>query len=328
MGIENRDYLRGSSTPGSSFDGDRRPVGGMITKIVLLTVIVFVAQLLTGGSRVVHERVVDENGLPIVDSMGRQLVRTRHDQGFSVTRSLLVDFNAIVRRGEIWRLVTYAFCHAPEDLMHIVFNLWMLWLVGREMESLYGSGEILAFYLTAAVFASVCYLVLGFLMDGLHPMLGASGSVTAMVMLYSLHYPRRRVYLFGLIAVEMRFLMAGMLLWDLHPILLHLLQGSPVEHGVAHAAHLGGALMGWIYFARQMRLTSMWRGRRVNLTRPKSGLKAFEPMSGSAAPPDDVADLEEQVDRILTRISEQGEASLTPAERAILQRASRKIRGE
>lgn len=292
MGIYNRDYLRDSASGG----GHRMPTaeyGGMTRRIVILTVAVFILQLLFPP----------------------------------VTRWLQVDFEAIAFRGQIWRILTYAFCHAPNSLLHIVFNLWMFWLFGREVEAMYGAKEFTWFYCVSAVFAGVCYLALGMVFNDLVPMLGASGAIMAVCMVYTLHYPRRTIRPFGLFDLEMRWLMAILVISDLYPILLRVGHGV-TEGDVAHAAHLGGVLFGTFYFVRQIRLSSLVRGVGLGggrrLPRRKSKLKLFTPPPETRSPPPKVAG--EQVDAILAKISEQGEASLTDREREVLKQASKQYR--
>ena len=95
-------------------------------------------------------------------------------------------------------------------LWHLLGNMWFLWIVGREMESLYGSRDFLAFYLAAAVFST-----LGLGLDrsprrpgsSSMPMIGASGAVMAVVTLFTLFYPKREI-LFFFIPMPMWLLLA------------------------------------------------------------------------------------------------------------------------
>ena len=210
---------------------------------------------------------------------------------------------------QLWTLVTAAFCHG--GLFHILWNMLFLWWFGRELERMYGPREFLAFYLTAAVIASMCYLVLP---SSNLPMVGASGAVGAVVTVYALYYPRHRIYLYGVFPLEMRFWLLIFVLSALWPML----QG--IDGGVAHAAHLGGFAFGLVYKWGDLRLGRLLRRRRV---RPKLRVVRPEPPSRSARLEEP---LEHQVDRILAKISRQGKESLSEHERDILERASRKLR--
>lgn len=316
MGIYNRDYLRDSASSGGY--GARPPASaGMVRKIVVATVIIYILQIvIPPTSRPVQLQTPDGVVVQVMKSEG------------PVTRWLKVDFPEIAYRGQVWRLLTYAFCHAPGSLLHIVFNLWLLWLLGHEVEALYGSKEFLWFYCVSAVFAAICYIGLGLAFRDLAPMLGASGAVTAVTMLYTLHYPRRKIYIWGIIGVEMRWLMTIVIVMDLHPILLQAGQG--IRSGdVAHAAHLGGALFGWFYFKRQIRLSALVRGVGLGGKSPRkrsrSNLKIFTPPS---EPKNSGEVNAAQVDAILAKISEYGEESLSDREREILRQASRQYRNK
>lgn len=330
MGLHNRDYARGSS----SYGGGRSvtPSGGVLKKIIIATVAVFVLQILTQRNEII--------ALP-----GGMQAEISSDW---VSSTFAVQLEKITSQGQVWRLLTYAFCHSRSDLLHIVFNLYLLWMLGREVEALYGSKEFAWFYAVSAVFAAVCYIVLGLVLAAVSgggmfgSMLGASGAVTAVTMLYTLHYPRRKIYVWGIIGVEMRWLMGIVLFMDVYPLLGELLGfrlPDVTGSNVAHSAHIGGALFGWIYFARQLRLSSLVNGvglgaikrRSKEAKARRSNLKIFAPPAGSNASGPHSREPQvsgEQVDAILAKISEQGEESLSDREREILKEASRQYRGK
>ena len=116
---------------------------------------------------------------------------------------------------QVWRLLTATFLHA--DVWHIVMNMLFLWMVGREMESFYGTRDFAAMYLSAAVFSTLCWAVADTFSPhaGLSPLVGASGAVMAVVVLYTLYYPRREVMLMFIIPVEMWLLLVIFLVFDL-----------------------------------------------------------------------------------------------------------------
>ena len=97
-----------------------------------------------------------------------------------------------VAHGEVWRLLTYAFLHSPDDLFHIVFNMLFLWWFGKEIEDLYGSLEFLCFYLVAALVGGVAFELWGLSSGHTQQCIGASGAVVAVLMVYAMHYPRAR----------------------------------------------------------------------------------------------------------------------------------------
>ncbi|HID20883.1 MAG TPA: rhomboid family intramembrane serine protease, partial [Planctomycetaceae bacterium] len=205
----------------------------------------------------------------------------------------------------------------------IIFNMLFVWWFGRSLETMFGSREFLLFYLAAALVAGLSFVGLQFLVHDLSPAIGASGAVMAIVMVYAMYYPRQQILIWGIIPVEIRWLVVFYLVFDGWPVLVSLTGGGGSD-GIAHAAHLGGLAFGFVYKQYGLRLersTSRlgWpRARGVFRRRPT--LRVFHP-------DDDLPDdLDEQVDRILEKIYVHGEASLTDSERALLKKASRKYR--
>jgi len=288
MGIENRDYIRGPA--GRPAFGLKQ--GSICKWIIIANVAVFVLQ----------------NFSP------------------SVTNALDLD-PAQVAHGQIWRLVTYAFCHLPNDLLHILFNMLFVWWFGKALESMYGRREFLLFYLTAATIAGICFLGLRLFLGELNPAIGASGAVMAIVMVYAMHFPRQQIYLMGIIPLEIRWLVVFYVIFDGFPVLASL-SGQGSSDGVAHAAHLGGLAFGFFYKTRGLRLERLWNriGQRSfsRISGPRRKLPIYQPRDEIREP----HNLEEQVDRILAKIHAQGEASLTDDEREILTKASRKYRNQ
>lgn len=305
MGIYNRDYLKGEDGYNAYRDsGLRRGSVSMVGRIIIVTVAMFVLQLMT----------------------------SRQGATSLVLDWLSLDSQTLFRQGQIWRLLTYAFCHSQAELLHIVMNMYVLYMVGQAVCELTGEREFLWYYLVSAVFAGICSVVFYSIVGLPFDIIGASGAVLAVFMLFAMHYPRRRMYLFGLIPIEVRWLLTIYVLIDLIPTLRMLtgdaqmiaararMQGASLT---AHSAHLGGLLFGFLYFRWNMRITHWWdlfAGRLPSLTRKKSGLRVFNP--GPTPEPD----LSDKVDDILAKISREGESSLTARERHILTQASRQLR--
>src|SRR5690606_24668473 len=119
-----------------------------------------------------------------------QLVTLGPRQG-GLTSLLWLDPDLVVFRLQIWRLVTYGFCHSPGDVLHIVFNMLLLFWFGRELESMYGSKEFLRFYLAGIVVSGLAFIGLAFITGIKNPSIGASGAVMAVVVLFAIYHPRR-----------------------------------------------------------------------------------------------------------------------------------------
>ncbi len=223
-------------------------------------------------------------------------------------------------RGQIWRLLSYAFVHG-NDIFHILMNMLFLYFFGRRLESMYGGKEFGLFYAVAAVFSGLFIVLIDTLFHDSRSTIGASGAVLALVMIYTLHFPRERIYLFGIVPIEMRWLMGFMLIFDLFPVLKQL--GGSVSHdGISHAGHLGGALFGYLYFKFHWRISrladSLSSKGAFKFTKPGPKLKIYNGESSE--------ELDAEVDRILQKINEKGEASLTSKERKTLKNASERYK--
>ena len=136
--------------------------------------------------------------------------------------------------------------------------------------------------------------------------------------LFIWHYPHQTVLLWGLLPVPAWALGVLYLVFDV--------QGT--AHGqsnVAHVAHLAGAACGLLYAWRGWNLAGLGdlSGLRGAWRRSRGRVRVFRPADGDG---EDQATLQEQVDRILEKISRSGSASLTPHERDTLERASRRLK--
>lgn len=289
MGLENREYLREDFQQPSNWRPSRGPLPAT-TLLILVMVVVFILQWAT----------------------------SRPDQGTSLVEYWLqLQVESILRQGQIWRLLTYAFCHSRDNLLHLLINALTLHFAGQLLLGVVPRREFLWFFLTSATFAGIASLAFCWLLSPEKPVLGASGGVLAVFTLAALYFPRQQVLLMGLIPLQLRWLLALYIAWDLLPMLT----GGWRTSGTAHPAHLGGVAFGALYFQRQMSFSRWWDGLWGQIRRRKAGkLRIYAP---SAVPE---SRLDQQVDAILQKITEHGEASLTPRERNILTQASRQLR--
>jgi membrane associated rhomboid family serine protease len=214
---------------------------------------------------------------------------------------------------QVWRLVTYGFCHA--NFQHIFFNMFVLWMFGRIVEPIYGSKEFLAFYLTGIVISGLCHVAIQLVDGNAAGVIGASGGVNAVVFLCAMIYPRMKVLFMFVIPIEFRFLAVGYALIDLFGMI------SPGQSVVAHAAHLGGAAFGIAYKYYGWRIMPLlsfgnWKMPKRS-PKPNPNIRAYRPPEPPAS-----QNLDSRVDEILIKIQEHGEASLTDEERKILTDAS------
>lgn len=229
-----------------------------------------------------------------------------------------------VLKGEVWRLLTYAFLHSPTSLWHILFNVLLLWWFGSEIEELYGSREFLAFYLLSAIVGGLAYVGWELTQPFMGPgAIGASGAVTATMVLFCFHYPHRKILLFFVLPVPVWLLVVFMVATDAFSLL------GNIETHVAVACHLGGALFGFLYYRYQWRLLDLWSGfrgfarrtsqPRLRIYREEPEMSAMPAMTAASGSDEQ---LEAKLDVVLEKVARSGKESLTETEREILLRAS------
>jgi len=150
-----------------------------------------------------------------------------------------------------WQLLTYAFLHG--SFTHVAFNMLALVMFGAPLEYTWGSRRFTAYYLTCVIGAGLCQLLVTTWMaaqqQDIGPTLGASGGVFGLLLAYGLLFPNQRVMLLiPPIPMKARTLVI------IYGAIELLMGFTGLQPGVAHFAHLGGMLFGWL-------LINYWRGR-------------------------------------------------------------------
>jgi len=139
-----------------------------------------------------------------------------------------------------WQLVTYAFLHGGYS--HIFFNMLALYMFGGEIERLFGSRFFLWFYLACVISAAITHLVITAAMGSpAVPMVGASGGIYGLLLAYGLYFPNRRIMLL-IPPIPMRA-RTFVIVFAVIELALGVTQTAA---GVAHFAHLGGMLGGFL----------------------------------------------------------------------------------
>ena len=145
-----------------------------------------------------------------------------------------------------WQVVTYAFLHG--DLFHLFFNMLGLWMFGSELERLWGERRYMQFLLAGVLAAAVAQLVITALTGSRTPTVGASGGLFALLLAFGMLFPNRVIMpLFPPIPMKARtfVIVFGA---------LELVLGLSGSGDVAHFAHLGGMLGGYL-------MIRYWRGQ-------------------------------------------------------------------
>jgi membrane associated rhomboid family serine protease len=301
MGIYDRDYYR---REGPSFLASFSDRGKICKWLILANVICFVAQFLT-------------------PALGES------DYGW-FTNFFILNVDEVIHHGQVWRLLTYAFLHDTSSLWHILFNMLFLWWFGSDVEDLYGPREFLAVYLVSAVLGGAAFVLASLAGLGGELCLGASGAVTAVMVLCAVHYPRRIIYLFFLLPIPIWLLVVFNVARDLVGFLGF--GGS----NTAFSVHLAGAAFAFVYYKMNWRLLSVlpspgaWRRRRSRARLRIYQEEEEEPRTPLrvGAPADREVDeqLEARMDAVLQKVQDHGLESLSENERNILLKASEAIK--
>ncbi|MBB4126289.1 membrane associated rhomboid family serine protease [Xanthomonas translucens] len=165
----------------------------------------------------------------------------------------LSDFDAFSpgQNFQIWQLLTYGFLHG--SFSHLLFNMLALYMFGGPLEQTWGNKRFLTYYLVCVAGAGLCQLLVGWWMvsngGDPYPTLGASGGIFGLLLAFGMLFPNQRVMLlFPPIPMKAR---TFVIVFGVLELVMGFTGWQP---GVAHFAHLGGMLFGWL-------LIRYWRGQ-------------------------------------------------------------------
>ncbi len=148
----------------------------------------------------------------------------------------------------VWQLLSYGFLHG--NLNHIFFNMFGLWMFGRDIERMMGARRFLIYYLTCVIGAGIVQLIVAGTQDVIYPTIGASGGVFGILLAFAMAFPNRVIMLlFPPIPMKAKYFV---LMYGLLELYLGLSGRAP---GVANFAHLGGMFFGFM-------LIQYWRKAR------------------------------------------------------------------
>lgn len=143
---------------------------------------------------------------------------------------------------QLWQLLSYSFLHG--SIMHLLLNMYALWLFGRRMEQVWGSLAFAFYYFFCVIGAGLVQLVVSTMAagnGGLYPTIGASGGVFGLLLAFGLTFPNERLMLiFPPVVLQAKWFVliyGGIELWA---------GVTGTQEGVAHFAHLGGMLFGYL----------------------------------------------------------------------------------
>ena len=219
----------------------------IVKNLIIINVLVFVAQTILDQRYQLTDTFTLE---PIISNNLKEALRQ------NAPSVHVPDFSP-------YQLFTHMFTHAPfPNFFHIIFNMFALWMFGRVLESVWGSKRFLTFYLICGIGAAAFHLLISYLRSeyfllpavldmsqagfdkhagSLAGIIGASGAVMGVSVAFAYLFPNTPLYLMAAIPIKAKWAILAYIAYDLFA-------GVGVVGGdnIAHFAHLGGAITGFI----------------------------------------------------------------------------------
>jgi rhomboid family protein len=149
----------------------------------------------------------------------------------------------VTTRLEIWRLATYMFLHG--GVFHLLFNMLALWMIGTQLERIWGTRYFLKYYLVTGIGAAALTVLFSLLPFAFSralyavPILGASGAIFGLLLAFALYFPEQPIYMYFLFPIKAKYFVMILGAIELYASLA-------VMSGIASATHLGGLLVGYL----------------------------------------------------------------------------------
>ena len=308
--LGDRDYMRGGGA--SSAFSTHWQEKSIVNRIIIINVVIFLLQFLTKGVQTDY---------------------TRFSLGYSDAGLTSYLWLSVPTIKEFWRFGTYMFVHSTTNILHIFINMWMLYLFGKPVEQRIGGYSFLKLYILSGVLGAICWLL--FNLNSNVPVIGASGAVFGVMAAAALLFPRMKLLLiFPPIVMTVKTLVICLAILDI--IMLY-----RAHSNIAHLAHLGGLLGGYLFIKFFITSPSSKPSKKQN---PSPTFQTIMEQVKNKFPPksnykpnlhvvDDVEDeiddeelISSRVDPILDKIGKHGMQSLTVKEKKILEKARNKLK--
>ena len=320
MGLQDRNYYGDhgndpwSTNPdawkGGSSGNSRRSI---ITIIIIINVVIFLADAFTS----IPAEHLAKYQFDVENAPTAEAARDIPKPALWLSSTLSLKADVVQKPWNIWQLLTHGFAHASinskSSFFHVGFNMITLFFLGRPVEQKYGRDEFLRFYLMAIVVAGVGWVAAQWITGTTNSsVVGASGAVSAVIALFIMNYWDETIYLFGAFGMKAWVLGALLIAYDLF-------RAFSVNSDVAWEAHLIGMAFGAAYFQFKWNFSWMKFGWLASAVSSKPKLRVHDPDAKDEA-------LKEQADKVLEKIANEGEGSLTSKERRILEKYSKSLR--
>lgn len=243
--------------------------------------------------------------------------------GNPVSRNVLFDWMAvhsdtIAKPWLWWQFLTYGFAHSTTNIWHIVFNMFVLYIFGNTVERRIGRNEFFRFYLAAVVLGGLFWGVKSFALGSGGSLIGASGGVQAVTILFAFLFPDAIILVFMIIPMKAWIAGALAAVFNLYNALF-----GPRQATTAYDVHLVGIAFAAAYHLGRWNLGRMLPRSlsdfQAKLPKKRPPLRIHDPTRRTAR--DDA-----EADRILEKIHRDGEASLTRGERRFMETYSKRKR--
>jgi membrane associated rhomboid family serine protease len=316
--LEDRDYMRQPEYHDSGWRPSFHPRWSWTVVLLMVYALVFVTQLIVQKAFPGNDFF---RGHPILSKDGLELI-----PGY-----LPLSVEGLAH-GYVWQLVTYQFLHA--NWLHILGNSWVIYVFGREVESMLGGRRFLVLMFSSGILGGIFQMLVALLWPGYFgthmqgpqffsgETVGASACAFGLVAVYALMYPERELTMLIFFVIPLHLRAKMLLFGEAVLALAGFAFPDVIMPGVAHAAHLGGMVMGW-FFVRKI-VQGDW-SRLGGFLHPAEKRPPRRPVLEPLEEKSETGFVESEVDPILDKISAHGLQSLTPREREILEAARKHI---
>lgn len=245
----------------------------------------------------------------------RSIVRTliSINAGLFLIRYLMVGQFDMLSLGlssnpKLWQPITYMFVHG--DFFHIFMNMFVLWMFGTEMESIWGGKKFLQYYLMTGIGSGLVWLLFNY-NNNYTILIGASGAIYGVLLAYGLMFPNRKVLIYFLFPIKVKYFVT---------ILALISFVSTIDtngSNISHLTHLSGMVIGFMYlkFPNFKSRSSIIINNKII----ESQQRKVEKRRANTIL------LQKKIDRLLDKVSDKGFDSLSEDEKDQLYVYSKRI---
>lgn len=234
-----------------------------------------------------------------------------------------------IKTGFAWTLITSALIHNPQQIFHLLFTLFSLYVFGRLVAQEIGQKRVLAVFITSVVFGGLGWLSVTLLQNTFGDIhYGASAGVSGLLVLLGFLSPNLPIAPYGIdVGLTAKRLAIGMLVIDVLGLVLLEIPGHSSWFAMSHSAHLGGMFGAWIFYELVLKREWFTFGGNARIELPAWFRKSRKKTAAvptaykvniSSSQPDN---MRAEIDRILDKINSDGFQSLTAEEKRRLDAA-------